>query len=153
MKCRRHVEVKRFVELVVGTQQRRPRQRSTRVVHEKIDPAEFLERPLGETIELCIVEHVRRHDERAASVLLDDACNLAKRVLAPGGQHDVGPGLGKRDRNPSANTPAGARHDCDASVNPKAVQNHVVAISGAYSRAKRPKLQPAYCVDRPPRLS
>jgi hypothetical protein len=80
--------------------------------------------PLDEPFEGLGVGDVGGHDEGPAAGGLDLAGDLVEVGLGPGGEDDVGSGLGQPDGDAAADALAGAGDDGDLVRQPEAVEDH-----------------------------
>ena len=103
--------------------EQRPRGGAAGVVHDDVDAAELLDGSGRERDEVVGVVRVGGDHERPPTEpahLLGDDVEL---LLGAGRQHEVGAGLGERQRGGGADAPSGAGDDGDLSVDAKAFEH------------------------------
>ena len=90
------------------------------------------DRGVDQTLDRVDVGQVGGHHDRAASQLADLRRHLFELRHGAGGDHDVGAGLGERQRGGGADAPPGGGDDGDAVVETEAVDQHAGTLPGRY---------------------
>ena len=111
--------------------------RSTDVVDHHVDPAELGDGRGGERLQTLEIGHVRREHEGPAPEGLDVGRHAGELLLGPGGDGDVGTGLGEGTRAAGADPASRARDEGDLVRECEAVEQHGGEPSGPAIRVSR----------------
>ena len=98
--------------------------RAADVVDDDVDAAELLRGDVGQAGHRVEVAEVGRHHDRLAAERLDLLGDRVELLLRARRQHDVGAGLGERERRRGADAAARAGHDGHLVVEAEPVLDH-----------------------------
>jgi len=87
-----------------------------RIVGKNVDRAEYVNGTRNHFKHRCTIAHVNGEAMRRSSIGPDLTNDLLNGFLRPGRNDDLGAFCGKHLRDSTADTPAGARHDCNLSA-------------------------------------